>query len=341
MTGAQQRQPVALGSAPGRWVILLTTVLGSGMALLDSTVVNVALGRIGEDLDASLAGLQWTVNGYTLTLAALILLGGALGDRYGRRRVFVVGVVLVRRRLPAVRGGARTRELVAARVLQGIGGALLTPGSLALIQSSFRHVDRARAIGLWSSLAGIAGLIGPFLGGVARRRGELAAGVPDQRAVRRRSSWPCPVGTCPEPRPRGPRPLRLRGGRARRADPRRHHLRPDRRRGEHVPAPTSWRAAVDRPGVGRRPSSSGNGGRPSRCSPRSCSRTGSSRRQPGHARRLRGARRRRAVPGPPAADGARLRRHGGRRGQLPAIALITLLSPRMGALATRIGPGSR
>ena len=136
------------------------------MAFLDATAVQVALPSIGRELDASLSGLQWTVTGYTLTLASLILLGGSLGDRYGRRRVFVIGVCWFAAASLICGVAQSTGQLVAARALQGIGGALLTPGSLALIQSSFRPEDRARAIGLWSSLAGIAGLIGPFLGGV-------------------------------------------------------------------------------------------------------------------------------------------------------------------------------
>src|SRR3954447_18646313 len=135
------------------------------MAFIDGTVVNVALPRIGEDLGAGLSGLQWTVNAYTLSLASLILLGGSLGDRFGRRRVFELGVVwfAVASLLCGIAPNIET--LIAARALQGIGGALLTPGSLAILQSSFRAQDRARAIGAWSGLAGIAGAAGPFLGG--------------------------------------------------------------------------------------------------------------------------------------------------------------------------------
>ncbi|MPQ98413.1 DHA2 family efflux MFS transporter permease subunit [Modestobacter sp. I12A-02628] len=135
------------------------------MAFLDSTAVNVALPAIGTELDSSLSGLQWTVTGYTLSLASLILLGGALGDRYGRRRVFVVGVVWFAVASLVCGLAQSTGQLVAARVLQGIGGALLTPGSLSLIQASFRVQDRARAIGLWSALAGVTSLGGPFVGG--------------------------------------------------------------------------------------------------------------------------------------------------------------------------------
>lgn len=153
-----------MGSARGRWV-LLTTVLGSGLALLDATVVNVALGRIGEDLDAGFAGLQWTINAYTLTLAALILLGGSLGDRFGRRRIFLIGVVwfAVASLLCGIAPDINT--LIAARGLQGVGGALLTPGSLAIIAASFHAEDRSAAVGAWSGLGGIAGAIGPLVGG--------------------------------------------------------------------------------------------------------------------------------------------------------------------------------
>jgi EmrB/QacA subfamily drug resistance transporter len=164
VTGALP-QRVALGTAQGRWLVAVT-VLASGMAFVDATAVQVALPAMGRELGASLAGLQWTISGYTLALASLILLGGSLGDRYGRRRVFLVGVAWFALASLICGLAQTTGQLVAARVLQGIGGALLTPGSLALIQSSFRPGDRAKAIGLWSALAGIAGLIGPFLGGV-------------------------------------------------------------------------------------------------------------------------------------------------------------------------------
>lgn len=154
-----------MGTATGRAVIA-AAVLGSGMAFLDGTVVNVALKTIGSDLEASFAELQWVTNGYLLSLASLILLGGSLGDRFGRRRVFVVGVVWFAA-ASALCGLAQTPEmLIAARVLQGIGGALLTPGSLAMIQGAFAREDRAPAIGAWSGLGGIAAAIGPFVGGV-------------------------------------------------------------------------------------------------------------------------------------------------------------------------------
>lgn len=158
-------EPLHLDSAQGRWV-LTAAVLGSGVVLLDGTVVNVALPALGRDLDADFAGLQWVVNGYLLSLAALILLGGSLGDRFGRRRLFVLGTVWfgVASLLCGLAPDVRT--LVAARVLQGVGGALLTPGSLALLQASFAPSDRGRAIGAWSGLGSVAAALGPFLGGL-------------------------------------------------------------------------------------------------------------------------------------------------------------------------------
>ncbi len=135
------------------------------MVMLDSTVVNVALPTIGRDLRASLAGLQWTVTAYVLTLAALILLGGSLGDRAGRRRVFLIGVAWFALASALCGLAPGIGVLIGARVLQGVGGALLTPGSLAIIQASFAAQDRPRAVGAWSGLSGVAAAIGPLLGG--------------------------------------------------------------------------------------------------------------------------------------------------------------------------------
>ena len=156
--------PIRFGSSTGRWV-LLASILGSGLAGIDATVVNVALPAIGRELETDFAGLQWTVTAYTLTLASFILLGGALGDRYGRRKVFVVGVAWFAVASLLCGLAPSAPALIGARALQGIGGALLTPGSLAMIQASFAKEDRARAIGAWSGLGGVATAVGPFLGG--------------------------------------------------------------------------------------------------------------------------------------------------------------------------------
>jgi EmrB/QacA subfamily drug resistance transporter len=155
---------LAFASAQGRWVVA-ATVLGSGIAFLDSTVVNVALPHIGEDLDTSVAGLQWVLNGYLVTLSSLILLGGSLGDLFGRKRVFQVGVVLFAVASVACALAPNDAALVLGRVAQGIGGALLTPASLAILEASFRPEDRPRAIGAWSGLSGVAAAVGPFVGG--------------------------------------------------------------------------------------------------------------------------------------------------------------------------------
>jgi len=153
-----------MGTAQGRWV-LLATILGSGMAMLDGTVVNVALRVIGSDLGADLADLQWVVNAYMLTLASLILVAGSLGDLLGRRRVFLVGVTWFAAASVLCGLAQNPILLIVARALQGVGGALLTPGSLAILQASFHRDDRARAIGAWSGLGGVAAALGPFLGG--------------------------------------------------------------------------------------------------------------------------------------------------------------------------------
>ena len=141
------------------------TVVGSGMVFLDSTVVNVALPKIQDELGADLAGLQWVVTGYLLTLGALLLLGGALGDLKGRRAVFSIGLVLFTAASILCAAAPELWILIAARVLQGIGGALLVPQSLAIVSATFHPDDRGAAIGAWSGLSGISTAIGPFVGG--------------------------------------------------------------------------------------------------------------------------------------------------------------------------------
>jgi EmrB/QacA subfamily drug resistance transporter len=153
-----------LDSAQGRWLVT-AMILASGMAFLDGSIVNLALPAIDRDLDAGVAGLQWTVNAYTLTLASLILVGGSLGDRLGRRRVFIVGVTWFALASLVCAAAPSIEVLVGARALQGIGGALLTPGSLAIISSSIDPADRGKAIGVWSGFSGITTGAGPLVGG--------------------------------------------------------------------------------------------------------------------------------------------------------------------------------
>lgn len=156
--------PVRSGTPAARWV-LAATVVGSGMALLDGTVVNVALPAIGRDLQAPVSGLQWVLAAYLVTLTSLLLAGGALGDLVGRRRVFLVGAVWFAVASAACAAAPDLGVLVAARAVQGVGGALLVPGSLAIIESTFAADDRGRAIGVWAGLGGVAAAVGPLLGG--------------------------------------------------------------------------------------------------------------------------------------------------------------------------------
>lgn len=194
--------PAALvyASGRGRWV-LFATVLGSAIAFIDATVVTIALPTIAEDLDATTADLQWTVNAYALTLASFLLLGGSLGDRFGRRRVFLVGVVWFAVASLACAVSPTIGALNAARAVQGVGAALLTPGSLAILQSSFSGPDRGRAIGAWSGLGGIAGAVAPFLGGwiveVTTWRWIFGINIPLAALVVVVAMWRVPESTDP------------------------------------------------------------------------------------------------------------------------------------------------
>src|SRR4051794_30833766 len=147
-----------------RWT-LIAAILGSSMAFADGTVVNVALPAIQADLGADASQAQWVIESYSLFLASLLLVGGALGDRFGRRRLFMIGVALFTLSAVACALAWTPFILNAARALQGIGAALLVPGSLALISATFPEAQRGKAIGTWSAFTGIAGAVGPVLGG--------------------------------------------------------------------------------------------------------------------------------------------------------------------------------
>lgn len=157
--------------ANGPW-ILAAAVLGSSMAFIDGTVVNIALPRLQKDLHATLADLQWVVESYALFLAALLLIGGSLGDRYGRRKIFTVGVVIFSAASAYCGFAPDIGQLIAARAVQGIGAALLVPGSLALISANFSERERGRAIGTWSGFTSITAAIGPVLGGWFTQHGS-------------------------------------------------------------------------------------------------------------------------------------------------------------------------
>src|SRR5882762_6147280 len=147
-----------------RW-ILVATILGSSMAFIDGTVVNVALAKLQANLDATVLQVQWVMEAYSLLLAAFLLLGGSLGDRYGRRRLFLLGVAVFALASLWCGLAQNIAQLIAARALQGLGGALLVPGSLAIIGGSFGEESRGRAIGTWSAFTAITTAIGPVVGG--------------------------------------------------------------------------------------------------------------------------------------------------------------------------------
>ena len=151
--------------SPRGRLVLAGLTLGTGVAILDGSVVNVALRALGADLGATLAQLQWVVTGYLLALASLVLVGGALGDRWGRLRVYLVGVCWFAVASALCALAQTPGQLVTLRVLQGVGAALLTPGALSVIQSAFRREDRAAAIGTWAGTSGVAAALGPLVGG--------------------------------------------------------------------------------------------------------------------------------------------------------------------------------
>jgi EmrB/QacA subfamily drug resistance transporter len=155
---------IRYGTPAARWVVA-ASALGSGIAFLDGTVVNVALPAIADDLDAGVRGLQWTLDAYLVTLTALLLLGGSVGDRLGRRRAFLAGLGLFVVASAACGVAPGIGALIVARAVQGVGAAFLVPNSLSIISATFSDEDRSRAIGAWSGLTGVASALGPFLGG--------------------------------------------------------------------------------------------------------------------------------------------------------------------------------
>ena len=237
---------LAYKSAAGRWV-LAATVLGSGIAALDATVVGIALPAIGKDFHAPVSSMQWVVDGYTLTLAGLLLLGGALGDSYGRRKVFVIGTVWFAIASLICGLAPDTGVLIAARALQGVGAALLTPGSLAILQASFNPDDRAEAIGAWSGLGGVATAIGPFLGGwlISAVSWRLVFYINLPLAARGRRHLAAARSRVARPRP--PQAPRRDGRDHDQPGPGRDHLRPDRGVGKRLDVP----AGADEPAGGR------------------------------------------------------------------------------------------
>lgn len=160
-----------LGTPRAR-IVLLAVVLASTLTQLAGTIVNVALPRIGEDLDASLEQLQWVSNSFTLALAAFLLIGGSLGDRFGRRRVLLIGVVLFTFASAACAAAPTVEFLIAARALQGLAAALIAPGSLAILEAVFIASDREPAVGSWSGLGAVAAAVGPVVGGLLVQSGD-------------------------------------------------------------------------------------------------------------------------------------------------------------------------
>jgi EmrB/QacA subfamily drug resistance transporter len=165
--GSIQAAGAVVSAAPrrGDWRVLAGTVLGSSLAFIDSSAVNLTLPVIQQRLGGGLAAAQWIVNAYALMLGALVLAGGAAADRYGRKRVFIVGVVLFAAASAACGLAPNLPSLIAARALQGVAAAILTPASLALLGASFDDKARGQAVGVWAGASGLMSAIGPVLGG--------------------------------------------------------------------------------------------------------------------------------------------------------------------------------
>src|SRR5205809_289877 len=152
------------GKAQRRWT-LAATILGSSMVFIDGTVVNVALPALQKNLQATVTDVQWVIEAYTLFLAALLLLGGSLGDRFGRKKIYAIGVTMFALASAWCGFASNIDQLIIARAAQGIGGALLVPGSLAIISATFNEKDRGKAIGTWSGATAITTAMGPLLVG--------------------------------------------------------------------------------------------------------------------------------------------------------------------------------
>ena len=182
---------------------LIATILGSTVVFLDATVVNVALPSISDELDAGLAGQQWVVEAYMLTMVSLLLVGGRLGDQFGRRRLFVAGLIAFGATSMLCALAPSEEFLVGARALQGIAGALLVPGSLAIVAATFAGEERGKAVGTWTSWTGIATVFGPAGGGALVGLHLLAGDLLGQHPADRGDGDAGPARGRGEPRPRG------------------------------------------------------------------------------------------------------------------------------------------
>ena len=165
MSGVTAFQAPDVETRRGRWWILVAMVFGLFMPMLDNLVVNVAMPTIQRRLGAGISELQWIIDAYTLAFAAFMLTGGTLGDIYGRKRLFTTGLAVFSLGSLACAMSSNIHELIAFRIIQGLGGALILPGSLAIITANFQGRERGAAIGIWSAISGLAIAIGPLIGG--------------------------------------------------------------------------------------------------------------------------------------------------------------------------------